>query len=112
MRSCVAVGAAYQYRTYSYLAAVGESWDGTTWRAALSPAQSPATRSKLDSVSCYSAGRCAAVGTFTDDQGSRWALSAYWSHGTWAAGNAPYYAAQNAELSSGSLRIICSTNCL
>ena len=109
-RSCVAVGASYQYQPNGDSTAVGESWDGTTWRAALPPLQAPATRSKLSGVWCYSPGRCTAVGTFTDDQGSQWALSAYWNHGTWTAGNAPYYAAGNAELSS----VSCGspTNCI
>jgi hypothetical protein len=99
-RSCVAVGASYPHQVNGDTIAIGESWDGSSWHAALPPVQAPATSSKLDSVWCYSPGRCAAVGTFTDDQGSRWGLSAYWSHGTWTAGNAPYYGARNAELSS------------
>lgn len=90
-RNCLAVGSTLQ--PDGHTTAAGESWDGTAWRAAVPPVAAAAASSKLTSVWCYSADRCAAVGIFTSDQDSHQGLAAYWDHGTWTAGPAPYHGA-------------------
>ena len=95
-------------------AAVGAAARAGTWHAAI---EVPGTgglnkggNAAVNSVSCASAGNCAAAGLFTDGSGHRQAFVASEANGTWhAAIEVPGTAALNTGGGAGVLSVSCAS---
>ncbi len=83
---CVAVGA---YNANDAIRVLTESWDGSSWSVVPSPRPRKAVSSVLNAVSCASASRCMAVGSYTDSSEVSWGLSESWNGSAWAIVDTP-----------------------
>jgi hypothetical protein len=66
-----------------------ESWHGTAWRIRTTPSPPGATDVLLNGVSCSSATACAAVGSYRDSTGTRFALAESWNGTAWSIETTP-----------------------
>jgi uncharacterized repeat protein (TIGR02543 family) len=84
--SCVAVGV--DYPTASTNQTLVESWDGSTWSIVPSPNPSGATQTELQSIVCFSAASCMAVGSTYNGTISQ-GLVESWHGSTWSITPSP-----------------------
>lgn len=87
-KNCLAVGAEWNAlkRADGPLA---ETWNGTTWRMAGVRLPRGATRGILFGVSCVSATRCVAVGSYGTGSSSEFALADIWNGKAWTPARLP-----------------------
>ena len=86
-KSCFAVG---DYRLRSdnpesdNTGALAESWNGKTWTVAQPPVPAGTTSAALSGVSCTTSADCAAVGAYTQADGTTAGLAELWNGRAWA----------------------------
>lgn len=82
-KSCTAVGFSANSTTNKYGLTLAERWDGTTWKVQPTPNPSPALGPAFQDVSCPSASRCLAVGTYADQNNRETPLAEHWNGTSW-----------------------------
>ena len=107
-RNCLAVGI-----DYNALKGLGgplaEAWNGTTWRTVGVKLPQGATAGTLVGVSCVSAARCVAVGSFYDkDRAKEFALADAWNGKAWTPAQLPAPGGADASLSGVSCKSAAS----
>ncbi len=89
-RDCVAVG--FYDKSSADQFALADTWNGTKWTPATAPAPG-GTDTALSAVSCVSASRCVAVGSYTPKPGttifSAEPLAEIWNGRTWTQARPP-----------------------
>ena len=99
--ACLAVG----FTKSGHVArAIAESWNGTSWTTAPSPAPVKAFQSDLDAVSCTSATACAAVGLYRDFGGTQYVLAETWNGTSWTV--------QDAQQPAGTQPVLTGVSCV
>jgi hypothetical protein len=96
-KDCLAVGAEWNAvkRTSGPLA---ETWNGTTWRTVGVKLPRGATGGMLSGVSCVSATRCVAVGSYGTGGSSEFALADIWDGKAWTPARLPAAAGARTSL--------------
>lgn len=87
-KDCLAVGIDRNARTGAG-GPLAETWNGTTWRIVGVKLPRGATGGNLRGVSCVSAGRCVAVGSYRTGGSSEFALADIWNGEAWAPARLP-----------------------
>jgi hypothetical protein len=82
-RACTAVGASSPSISSLKTHVLAERWNGHAWRIQATPNPRGATSSNFFGISCWSAGGCMAVGTYTDRAFLRKALAERWNGVKW-----------------------------
>ena len=80
-RSCIAVGSYLDSASQGHVLA--ESWDGTTWTTMTTSDPFGAVAAGLEAITCPSATRCVAVGSYIDSGGNTLPLADVWDGSTW-----------------------------
>jgi hypothetical protein len=87
-RNCLAVGIDYS-ALKGWGGPLAETWNGTSWRTVGVRLPQGATAGILHGVSCVSAGRCVAVGSYDKGGGRSFALADAWNGKAWALSRLP-----------------------
>jgi hypothetical protein len=107
-RNCLAVG--FDHNALKGAGGpLAETWNGTAWRTVAVKLPKGATSGILDGVSCVSAARCVAVGSYYDKgSGKGSALAETWNGRTWTPAQLPAPARPDASLSGVSCKSAAS----
>jgi hypothetical protein len=107
--SCVAGGSYYDPSWNEHAVLLTES--GATWSAAQAPLPPGAAGSaaSIDSISCSSAGTCAAAGQYLDGSGNHQGLLLADVQGSWSAASAPLPGATSGDPSVTLPQVACVT---
>ena len=87
--ACTAVGADNPLQQPETQVPLVERWNGTAWSMQSVPVPSEAKATKLESVACFSATECIAVGSTTNTSGTVVPYAALWKSGTWSIQSMP-----------------------
>jgi hypothetical protein len=98
-RNCLAVGVDYA-ALKGWGGPLAETWNGATWRTVGVKLPPGATAGVLRGVSCVSAGRCVAVGSYDKGPGRSFALAGAWNGRQWALARLPAPGGVNSSLVS------------
>ena len=98
-RNCLAVGIDYA-ALKGWGGPLAETWNGATWRTVGVKLPQGATAGVLRGVSCVSAGRCLAVGSYDKGPGRSFALASAWNGREWAPARLPAPVGANSSLSA------------
>jgi hypothetical protein len=77
---CIAVGS---YQGTGTARPLAEAWNGTSWRLLQARAPSGAKGTSLSSISCPTAVRCIAVGTYSNASGRSLTMAEAWNGTSW-----------------------------
>ena len=98
--ACTAVGAAQANNSGTMQVALGETWNGTTWQARVTPFPKSAAQGRLDGVSCVSPVSCVAVGDYSLAPEEYHSVAEAWDGTSWKVQVTPTFTRQFSQLYS------------